>query len=69
MKTEKNNKFSFLVVEIIRMQSKFITTVYRKPMLVACIVALKLYSFRFCSDWAKFHTELTFLKRIFRKNV
>ena len=68
MKTEKNNKFSFLVVEIISIQSKFITAVYRKPMLVACIVALKLYSFRFCSDWAKFQTELTFLKRIFRKN-
>ena len=24
--------------------------------------------FRICSDWAKFHTELTFLKWIFRKN-
>ena len=24
--------------------------------------------FRICSDWAKFHTELTSLKRIFCKN-
>ena len=24
--------------------------------------------FRICSDWTKFHTELTFLKWIFRKN-
>ena len=24
--------------------------------------------FRICSDWTKFHAELTFLKKIFRKN-
>ena len=31
MKTEKENKLSFLDVEIIREQGKFTTTIYRKP--------------------------------------
>ena len=31
METEKENKLSFLGVEIICKQGKFITTVYRKP--------------------------------------
>ena len=37
MKTEKENKLSFLDIEIIRKQGKFTTTVYRKPTLsVVC---------------------------------
>ena len=31
METEKENKLSFLDVEIIREQGKFTTTIYRKP--------------------------------------
>ena len=31
METEKENKLSFLDVEVIREQGKFATTVYRKP--------------------------------------
>ena len=31
METEKENKSSFLEVEIIRKQGKFTTTIYRKP--------------------------------------
>ena len=31
METEKENKLSFLGVEVIREQGKFTTTVYRKP--------------------------------------
>ena len=31
METERQNKFSFLDIEVIREQGKFSTTVYRKP--------------------------------------
>ena len=31
METEKENKLSFLGVEVIREQGKFTTTIYRKP--------------------------------------
>ena len=31
METKKENKLSFLDVEIIRKQEKFTTTIYRKP--------------------------------------
>ena len=31
METEKENKLSFLDVEVIREQGKFTTTIYRKP--------------------------------------
>ena len=84
MKTEKENKLSFLDVEIIREQGKFRTTVYRKPTFsgvysnfesflpsvykFSMVYTLVYRCFRNCSNWTQFHTELTFLKEIFQKN-
>ena len=84
MKTEKENKLSFLDVEIIREQGKFTTTVYQKPTFsgvysnfesflpsiykFGMIYPLVYRFFRIYSNWAQFNTELTFLKGIFRKN-
>ena len=41
VKTEKENTLSFLDVEIIRVQGKLTTTVYKKLFLVTYIVTLK----------------------------
>ena len=84
MGTERQNKLSFLNVEVIREQGKFSTTIYRKPTFSGVysnfesflpsaskfgMVYTLVYScFRICSDRIKFHAELTFLKKIFRKN-
>ena len=84
MQTERQNKFSFLDIEVIREQGKFSTTSYRKstfscvycnfesflPSVYKFGMAYTLVHrcFRICSDWTKFYAELTFLKKIFRKN-
>ena len=84
MEREKENKLSFLDVEIIREQGKFTTTIYRKPtfsgvysnfesFLPSVYKFGKVYTlvyrcFRICSNWTQFHTELIFLKGIFQKN-
>ena len=84
METEKENKLSFLDVEIIREQGKFTTTIYRKPTFsgvcsnfkrflpsvykFGMVYALVYRCFCICSDWTQFHTELTFLKGVFQKN-
>ena len=84
METERQNKFSFLDIEVIPEQGKFTTTIYRKPTFSGLYSNLEIflpsvYKFGmvytlvyrcFCiwSDWAKFHAELTFKKGIFRKN-
>ena len=84
METEKENKFSFLDVEIIREQGKFTTTIYRKltfsggysnsesflPLVYkfGMVYTLVYRCFRICSNWTQFHTELTFRKGIFQKN-
>ena len=84
METEKENKLSFLDVEVIREQGKFTTTVFRKPtfsgvygnfesFLPSVYIFGMVYSLvyrwlRICSSSTQFHTELIFLKRIFRKN-
>ena len=84
METEKENKLSFLDVEIIRKQGKFTTTIYRKPtfsgvygnferVLPSVCKFVMVYisvcrCFRICSNWTQFLTELTFLKVIFQKN-
>ena len=78
IETEKENKVSFLDVEIIREHA---TTVYRKPTFSGVYsnflpsvykfgMAYTLFyrCFRICSNWTLFNTELTFLKVIFRKN-
>ena len=84
METEKENKLSFLDVEVIREQGKFTTTVYRKPTFsgvysnfesflpsvykFGMVYTLVYRCFRISPNWTQFHTELTFLKGIFRKN-
>ena len=85
METERQNQFSFLEIEIIREQGKFSTTIYSKPAFSGVysnfesflpslyksgmVYTLVYRCFRICSDWKKFHVELTFLKEIFCKNV
>ena len=72
MGTEKQNKFSFLDVEVIREQGKFSTTIYRKPTFsgvysnfesflpsaskFGMVYTLVYRCFRICSDWIKFHS-------------
>ena len=84
MQTGRQNKFSFLDIEVIREQGKFSTTIYRKPTFsgVYCnfesflpsvykfgmVYTLVHRCFRIRSEWTKFHAELTFLKKIFHKN-
>ena len=84
MQTERQNKFSFLDIEVIREQGKFSTTIYRKSTFsgVSCnfesflpsfykfgmVYTLVHRYFCICSDWTKFHAELTFLKKMFCKN-
>ena len=80
----KTKQFSFLDIEVIREQGKFSTTIYRKPTFsgvysnfesfllsvykFGMVYPLVYRCFRICSDWIKFHVELTFLKEIFCKN-
>ena len=81
---EKENKLSFLDIEVIREQDKFTTTVYRKPTFSGVYSNFESFlpsvykfgmaytsvyrCFRICSNWTQFHNELIFLKGIFRKN-
>ena len=84
MDIERRNKFSFLDVEVIHKHSKFTTTIYHKitfsggysnfECFLPCVYKFGMVytlfygCFFICLDWAKFPTELTFLKRIFCKN-
>ena len=84
METERKNKFFFLDIEVIRKQSIFSTTIYRKPTFsgvysnfesfllpvykFGLVYTLVYGCFCICSDRKKFHAEFTFLKKIFRKN-
>ena len=81
---EKNGKLSFLDVEVSREKGKFVTTVYRKPTFsgvythfesflptvykFGIVYTLVYRCFKICSDWTKFHEELSFLKQVFLKN-
>ena len=81
MEKEKENKLSFLDVEIKRELGKFTTTVYRKPTFsgvysnfesflppvykFGMVYTLVYRCFNICSNWTQCHTELTFLKGIF----
>ena len=80
---EKNGKLSFLDVEVSREKGKFVTTVYRKPTFSGVcshfesflpktyksgmVYTLVYRCFKICSDWTKFHEELSFLKQVFLK--
>ena len=81
---EKENKLSFLDIEVIREQGKFKTTIYRKPTFSGAysnfesflpsvykfgiVYTLVYRCFCICSNWTQLHNELIFLKGIFRKN-
>ena len=79
-----NNKISFLDVNVIREQGKFIISVYRKTNFQSCkmgfdsfipdtykismIYTLVNRCFRICSSWSMFHQQLILLREIFQKN-
>ena len=81
---KKNGKLSFLDIEVSRENGKFVTTVYRKPTFsgvytlfesflptiykFGMVYTLDYSCFKNCSDWSKFHEELSFLKQVFSKN-
>ena len=74
IENEKDNRMSFLDVNIIREKDKFTTSVYRKPTFsgiythfdsflpssnkIGLLHTLLHKCFRICSDWTKFHLEL-----------
>ena len=84
IETKQNNKISFLDVNVIREQGKFITNVYRKPSFcgvythfdsfisdtykIGMIYTLVNRCFRICSNWSMFHQQLILLREIFQKN-
>ena len=84
METEQNNKISFLYVNVICEQSKFITSVYQIPTFggvythfdsflpdtwkIGMIYTLGNICFRICSSWSMFHQRLTLLREMFQKN-
>ena len=84
METEKENKLSFLDVDIIREQGKFTIKIHRKPTFTGVysnfesflpsvykfdiVYTLVYRCFCICSNWTYFHTELAFLKGIILKN-
>ena len=83
METEKQNKFSFLNIEVICKQGKFSTTIYLKPIFSSMYInfgsflpsiykfgmayTLVYRFFHIYSNWTKFHAELNFLKKYFIK--
>ena len=76
--------FSFLKCKRWYHEGKFVTTVYRKPTFsgvythfesflptiykFGMVYTLAYRCFKICSDWTKFHEELSFLKQVFLKN-
>ena len=83
IETEHNKKISFLDVNVIREQGKFITSVYRKPTVssvythfdsflldtykIGMVYTLVNRCFWICSSWAMFHQQLILLREIFQK--
>ena len=84
IENEKDNRMSFLDVNIIREKDKFTTSVYRKPTFsgiythfdsflpssnkIGLLHTLLYRCFRICSDWTKFHLELVKLTDVFKSN-
>ena len=84
IENEKDNRMSFLDVNIIREQGEFTTSVYRKPTFsgiytnfdsflpssnkISLLHTFLYRSFRICSDWTKFHLELVNLIDLFKSN-
>ena len=81
---EKNGKLLFLDIKVSREKGKFVTTVNRKPTFsgvhthfesflptiykFGLVYTIAYRCFKICSDWTKFHEELSFLKQVFLKN-
>ena len=79
IETEQNNKISFLDVNVIRVQGKFTTSVYRKTTFcgvcthfdsflpntykIGMICTLVNSCFRICSTWSMSHSQLILFKR------
>ena len=84
MENEKDNRMSFLDVNIFREKDKFTTSVYRKPTFsgiythfdsflpssnkIGVLHTLLYRCFRICSDWTKFHLKLVKLTDVFKNN-
>ena len=84
IETEQNNKISFLDVNVIGEQGKFIRSVYRKPTFsgvhthcdsfipdiykIVMIYTLVNRCFRICSSWSMFHQQLILVREIFQKS-
>ena len=81
---EKNGKLTFLDIEVSREKGKFVTNVYRNPTFSSVYTHFESFlptiykfdmvyplahpCFKICSDWTKFHEELSFLKQAFLEN-
>ena len=84
METEQEDCLSFLDISVSRTDNHFSTRVYRKPTFTGlglnfysfCSFKFKLNScktllhraYNICSDWTKFHSEMTFLTEYFGDN-
>ena len=84
MENEKDNRMSFLDVNMIREKNKFTTFACRKPTFsgiythfdsflpssnkIGLLHTLSYRCFRICSDWTKFHQELVKLIDVFKNN-
>ena len=80
----QEDKIDFLDFKVVLEEDKFITTIYCKPtfsgiysnferFLPSVLKFRMIYTFvyrrfRISSHWKKYHTELTYLKKIFHKN-
>ena len=80
----EQNKISFLNVNVIGEQGKFITSAYRKPTFsgvysqfdsfipdtykIRIIYLIVDRCFWICSSWSVFHQQLILLRKIFQKN-
>ena len=84
IENEKDNRMSFLDVNIICEKDKFTTSVHRKPTFsgiythfdsflpssnkIDWLHTLLYRCFQICSDWTKFHLELVKLIDVFKNN-
>ena len=84
IENEKDNRMSFLDVNLIREKDKFTTSVYRKPTFseiythfdsflpssnkTGLLHTLLYKFFRICSDWTNFPLELVKLTDVFKNN-
>ena len=84
IETKRNNKISFLDVNVILEEGKFTTGIYQKPTIsfvytnfhsfsseiykIGMIYTLVNKCFQICSNCSRFHSQLILLKEIFQKN-